>query len=46
MARKRNPRHNLTIIMEAKEEEGIMIGLQANLINFEEAKGCMAQMET
>ena len=75
MARKRHPRHNLTIIMEAKEEDGILIGLQqifnglerkytsqevgldnkeapvrykvqANLINFEEAKSCMAQMET
>ena len=75
MARKRNPRHNLTIILEAKEEDGIMVGLQqifyglerkytsqevgldnreaavrykvqTNMINFEEAKSCMAQMET
>lgn len=75
MARKRNPRHNLTIILEAKEEDGILIGLQqifnglerkytsqevglnnreapvrykvqTNTINFEEAKSCMAQMET
>ena len=28
MARKRHPRHNLTIIMEAKEEESIMDGLK------------------
>ena len=75
MARKRHPRHNLTIIMEAKEEESIMDGLKqifdglerkylsqevgldnrqadlrykvyGNVINFDEAKKCLEQMET